>query len=127
MLVEAADEREELLRRGTVGAGVSGGAARGDGCGDCAGAGGGTGEIDRVFREVLAPELEDIRAGDETGPYEFSLGVALAETPMVATALDLLRWVAGALPLERVSGLLLSPYFRGGGRGAGGAGGVRCV
>jgi ATP-dependent helicase/nuclease subunit B len=68
-------------------------------------------EIDRVFREVLAPELEDIRAVNDTGPYEFSLGIALAETPMVTIALDLLRWVAGMLPWERVSGLLLSPYF----------------
>lgn len=68
-------------------------------------------EIDRVFREVLAPELEDIRAQSQAGPYEFSLGVALAETPMVQTALDLLRWVVGALPLECVSGLLLSRYF----------------
>jgi ATP-dependent helicase/nuclease subunit B len=68
-------------------------------------------EIDRVFREVLAPELENIRSGSETGPYEFSLGVALAETPMVATALDLLRWAVMPLPLERVSGLLLSRYF----------------
>jgi ATP-dependent helicase/nuclease subunit B len=68
-------------------------------------------EIDRVFREVLAPELENIRTANEMGPYEFSLGAALAETPMVATALDLLRWVAAALPLERVSGLLLSRYF----------------
>jgi ATP-dependent helicase/nuclease subunit B len=68
-------------------------------------------EMDRVFREVLAPELEDIRTGSETGPYEFSLGVALAETPMVATALDLLRWAVTPLPLERVSGLLLSRYF----------------
>jgi len=68
-------------------------------------------EIDRVFREVLAPELQDIRAASETGPYEFSLGVSLADTPMVATALDLLEWVGKALPLERVSGLLLSPYF----------------
>jgi ATP-dependent helicase/nuclease subunit B len=68
-------------------------------------------EIDRVFREVLAPELEDIRAGNNIGPYEFSLGVALAETPMIAAALDLLRWSSGPLSLERVSGLLLSPYF----------------
>ena len=68
-------------------------------------------EIDRVFREVLAPELEDIRAGNDAGPYEFSLGVALAQTAMVATALDLLRWVAEALPVERVSELLLSPFF----------------
>jgi probable DNA repair protein len=68
-------------------------------------------EIDRVFREVLAPELEDIRATSGSGPYEFSLGVALAEAPMVATAIDLLRWATGILPLERVSSLLLSRYF----------------
>jgi probable DNA repair protein len=67
-------------------------------------------EIDRVFREVLAPELESIEAGAE-GPYEFSVGVMLAATPMVAVALDILRWSVKALPLERVSGLLLSPYF----------------
>lgn len=70
-------------------------------------------EIDRVFREVLAPELQDIRAGNGVGPFEFSVGVALSETPMVARALDLLRWVVGRLPLERVSELLLSPYVGG--------------
>ena len=46
---------------------------------------------------------------------------------MVAAALDLLRWAVGPLPLERVSGLLLSPYFAMDGRRAGGACGVRCV
>jgi ATP-dependent helicase/nuclease subunit B len=68
-------------------------------------------EIDRVFREVLAPESEDIRVGNEAVPYEFSLGVRLSETTMAATALDLLRWAVEPLPLERVSGLLLSPYL----------------
>jgi ATP-dependent helicase/nuclease subunit B len=67
-------------------------------------------EIDRVFREVLSPELEDIALPD-AGPYEFSLGRTLTECPMVAVALELLRWAATALPIERVSGLLLSPYF----------------
>jgi ATP-dependent helicase/nuclease subunit B len=67
-------------------------------------------EIDRVFREVLAPELESIEASAD-GPYEFSVGVMLAATPMVATALDVLGWAVEALPVERVSGLLLSPYF----------------
>jgi probable DNA repair protein len=111
MLVEAADEREELFvaarwvrglleERPEVRAAVI-----------VPGLETQRNEIDRVFREVLAPELEDIRAGNDTGPYEFSLGIALAQTPMVAVALDLLRWVAGTLPLERVSGLLLSPYF----------------
>jgi len=68
-------------------------------------------EIDRVFREILAPELEDITANANTGPFEFSVGVMLANTPMVASALDLLRWCAGPLPLKRVSELLLSPYL----------------
>jgi ATP-dependent helicase/nuclease subunit B len=68
-------------------------------------------EIDRVFREVLAPELEDIAAQRAAGPYEFSLGIALAEAPLVAVALELLRWTAEPLAVERVSGLLLSPYF----------------
>ena len=68
-------------------------------------------EIDRVFRPILAPELDDIAAPAATGPYEFSLGVPLANTPMVAVALDILRWAPGALPLERVCALLLSPYF----------------
>jgi ATP-dependent helicase/nuclease subunit B len=68
-------------------------------------------EIDRVFCEVLAPELEDIAAQGAAGPYEFSLGVALAEAPLVAVALELLRWTAEPLAVERVSGLLLSPYF----------------
>jgi ATP-dependent helicase/nuclease subunit B len=111
MLVESADEREELFlaarwarefleRRpeARVAVIVPGLEAQ-------------RSEIDRVFREVLSPELEDIRAGNDVGPYEFSLGIALAEAPMVAAAFDLLRWVAGALPLARASGLLLSPYF----------------
>ncbi len=67
-------------------------------------------EIDRVLRDVLAPELQDIGAG-EAGPYEFSLGGALGHKAMAAAALDLLRWTVGPLPLERVSALLLSPYF----------------
>jgi probable DNA repair protein len=68
-------------------------------------------EIDRTFREILAPELEDITANANGSPFEFSVGVMLAETPMVSVALDLLRWCVGALPLNRVSNLLLSPYF----------------
>jgi ATP-dependent helicase/nuclease subunit B len=68
-------------------------------------------EIDRVFREVLAPELEDIRADDDVRPYEFSLGSTLIETSMVAAAVNLLRWISEPLPLETVSALLLSPYF----------------
>ena len=71
-------------------------------------------EIDRVFRQTLAPELNAIGAPAGSGPYEFSLGVPLAHTPMVEAALDILRWASGPLPLDRVSALLLSPYFAAG-------------
>ena len=71
-------------------------------------------EIDRVFRQALAPELNAIDAPASFGPYEFSLGVPLAQTPMVATALDILHWGTGPLPLDRVSALLLSPHFAAG-------------
>ena len=67
--------------------------------------------IDRVFREVLAPELENIAAKSDAAPYEFSLGVPLAQTPMVSDALSLLAWTVDPLPLTKVSRLLLSPYF----------------
>ena len=69
--------------------------------------------IDRVFREVLAAELEDIGAAEDGAPYEFSLGVTLANKAMVSVELDVMQWVSGALPLERVSALLVSPYFGG--------------
>jgi ATP-dependent helicase/nuclease subunit B len=68
-------------------------------------------EIDRVFRNILAPELNDIAAPNNSGPYEFSLGVPLAHTPLVAAALDILRWSIDPLPLDRLCALLLSPYF----------------
>lgn len=69
------------------------------------------GEIDRVFRQILAPELQDITANSTASPYEFSLGQPLAQQPMVATALKLLRWAVAPLAVDDISRLLLSPYF----------------
>jgi ATP-dependent helicase/nuclease subunit B len=68
-------------------------------------------QIDRAFRQILAPELETIAAATCSGPFEFSLGIPLAQTPMVSTAMDILRWAVAPLPVERVSALLLSPHF----------------
>ena len=67
--------------------------------------------VERVFREVLAPELELIGADEAGAPYEFSLGRPLAQMPLIAVALSLLRWGIGALPLEAVSSLIVSDYF----------------
>jgi probable DNA repair protein len=68
-------------------------------------------ELETVLRNVLAPELEAVDADLSSAPFAFSSGAPLAETAMVATALDLIRWVAEPLPVERVGALLLSPYI----------------
>lgn len=68
-------------------------------------------KVDSIFREVLAPELQHITSPESASPYEFSLGIQLAQIPMVRTALDLLHLYAGLIPIDRASGLLLSPYF----------------
>ncbi len=67
--------------------------------------------IDSAFREILAPELQHIASAEDAIPYEFSLGTALAQVPMVRTALDLLHLYAGPISIDQASALLLSPYF----------------
>lgn len=67
--------------------------------------------LERALRNTLAPELNLTGAPTSSGPFEFSLGVPLDRTPLGMVALDLLRWAAGPVAIERVSALLLSPYF----------------
>jgi probable DNA repair protein len=71
-------------------------------------------EMERIFRRVLAPELDEIGATDAP-PFEFSLGQALAHVPVVHAALLLLRWFSAPLREEEVSWLLLSGYLGAGG------------
>lgn len=68
-------------------------------------------ELESVFREVLAPELQPLTADLSSTPWELASGDPLASVALVTTALDLLRWCAGPLPLARASALLLSPYL----------------
>ena len=70
--------------------------------------------IERIFASILSPEGAPITASPAPRVYEFSLGRPLAELPIAITALDLLRWPRQALPLERISALLLSPWFTAG-------------
>src|SRR6185312_13598077 len=67
--------------------------------------------LDRALRNTLAPEINLVGAPIGLGPFEFSLGISLNQTPVGRVALDLLRWVGSPLPIDRVSGLLLSPHF----------------
>ncbi|HEX4311741.1 MAG TPA: PD-(D/E)XK nuclease family protein [Acidobacteriaceae bacterium] len=68
------------------------------------------GEIDRTFRRILMPATEDIRQPSSSLPWEFSLGQSLAQIPVIRAALLLLRWIAGPLPEEQTSWLMLSGF-----------------
>jgi ATP-dependent helicase/nuclease subunit B len=67
-------------------------------------------EIERIFRHLLAPEAVAIGERDSPLPFEFSLGVLLADAPMARSALLLLRWMNGALLQDQVSWLMLSGF-----------------
>ena len=68
-------------------------------------------EIERIFRQILAPEAVAIGAHDLPLPFEFSLGVPLADVPMARSALLLLRWMNEPLLQDQVSWLLLSGFL----------------
>jgi len=68
-------------------------------------------QLEGILREVLAPELESIDADLSSAPWEFSGGVPLPSLAIVVDALEIIRWTQGALPIERVSSLMLSPYL----------------
>jgi probable DNA repair protein len=67
--------------------------------------------IDRAFAPILQPESLPITAPPTAPLYEFSLGRALTDLPLTHAALDLLAWTLAPLPLERISALLLNPWF----------------
>jgi probable DNA repair protein len=66
-------------------------------------------QIERILRDTLAPELHNIGADLSSTPWDLATGTPLTSLPMIVDALDLARWAASALPLERVTALLLSP------------------
>jgi ATP-dependent helicase/nuclease subunit B len=68
-------------------------------------------EIEGIFRRILAPETVTIGARDLPLPFEFSLGVPLANMPMARAALLLLRWMHEALAQDDVSWLILSGFL----------------
>lgn len=67
-------------------------------------------EMERTFRRVLAPQSDDIFTSG-AAPFEFSLGLPLAQVPVIRAALLVLRWIHGALPEEEATWLLLSGFI----------------
>jgi probable DNA repair protein len=66
-------------------------------------------ETEQVLRQTFYPAGHLPR----TPAYHLSLGPPLPEYPLIRTALAILRWWAGALPVAEVSYLLRSPYVGG--------------
>jgi ATP-dependent helicase/nuclease subunit B len=66
-----------------------------------------------LAEEVLCPER--LLAGSRAAcrPFEVSLGVALADVPLVRCALDLLALATGSLAVGEAAALLRSPYLGG--------------
>ena len=69
------------------------------------------GEMERIFRQVLAAPSVPIGAHELPIPFEFSLGVPLAEVPTARAALLLLRWMDEALDPQELSWLMLSGFL----------------
>lgn len=69
------------------------------------------GEIERIFRQVLAPESVAVTAPTRALPFEFSLGVPLDRAPLARAALLLLRWMAEPLSRDDLSWLVLSGFL----------------
>ena len=97
LLVEAVDRRDEIATSALwIQRELAAAAARGHKCRIAVvvpGVSRERPEIERAFRQVLAPEAVAIGARDLPLPYEFSLGVSLADVPMARSALLLLRWM----------------------------------
>ncbi len=67
--------------------------------------------LESTLRHILSPELEAITADLSSAPFAFSTNIPLADTALITTALDLLRWTLAPLPLDTISALLLSSYL----------------
>jgi ATP-dependent helicase/nuclease subunit B len=66
-----------------------------------------------LAEDVLCPELVLPVHASSPRPFEVSLGISLAEVPLVSAALDLIALGEAALAAERVAMLLRSPYLPG--------------
>ncbi len=65
-------------------------------------------QLERALFRTLAPHSFAITAGAPTLPFEFAVGMPLAETSLVRAALLLLCWLQAPLPQQEITWLLLS-------------------
>lgn len=68
-------------------------------------------EIAARAEDILCPALASRVEPDAPRPYDISLGMALADVPLVAKAIDLIALGAGALPMPQAAALLRSAHL----------------
>ena len=71
------------------------------------------GMAERIFTEVLNPEVALLDAPVSTRAFHISLGGRFAEDPVAHSALLILDLSHGSLPLDRMGSLLRSPFLGG--------------
>lgn len=69
-------------------------------------------ELERGLRAAVAPWLQDVTASHRGAPFEFSVRRSLAQLPMIAEVLRLLRWLAGPVSFEEAGAVLRSASLR---------------
>lgn len=69
--------------------------------------------IIRVFGEIMQPGAALPGVAGASRPFNVSLGLALTEYPLIATAFGILAFAAGEMELNELSGLIRSPYIAG--------------
>ncbi len=68
--------------------------------------------VERIFADVLQPGAV-LSGGASARPFNISLGVALDAVPLIHDALLALELGGGTIALDRLGGLLRSPFFAG--------------
>jgi probable DNA repair protein len=72
-------------------------------------------EVQRVFSRVLRPDYNLPGREKRALPFNVSLGVPLADHPLVNAALSILELAAHEVPFEQASRLVRSPFIAGAG------------
>lgn len=68
-------------------------------------------EIERVLGEILTPGLEN--GGKHAKPWNISMGIPLAQVPVIEAAFDLLKLLDHSIDIQDIGRVLRSPWLRG--------------
>lgn len=70
-------------------------------------------QVEKVFTRVFEPQRLHPSSPRATPPFNFSAGVPLGSTPIIASAQTLLKFEQHTLPLDELCNLLNSPFWGG--------------